>query len=161
MLPVHFLTDTSALRCADAVAAIIVDDGGRYLMQLRDDIPRIFYPGHWGCFGGAVGTGEDALTALKRELHEELEFVPTNCAKIFSLDFDLSGLTGQRNYRHYYVASTTKAEVGRFAQHEGAAMKLFAPDELFALAHVTPYDAFALWLHFARNRLMPGAVATG
>ena len=57
MLPKHFLTDTA--RCAgDAVAAIIVDEDGRYLMQLRDDIPRIFYPGHWGCFRWRGCTGE-------------------------------------------------------------------------------------------------------
>jgi 8-oxo-dGTP pyrophosphatase MutT (NUDIX family) len=119
MLPSNFLTDTSELRCADAVAAIIVDDTGRYLMQLRDDIPRIFYPGHWGCFGGAVSAGEEPLTALKRELHEELEFAPAECSKIFSLDFDLIGITGRTNYRHYYVASTTEAEVERFILGEG------------------------------------------
>jgi 8-oxo-dGTP pyrophosphatase MutT (NUDIX family) len=153
VLPANFLTDTSELRCADAVAAIIIDDGGRYLMQLRDDVPRIFYPGHWGCFGGAVSHGEEPVAALKRELQEELEFAPNDCAKIFSLDFDLCALTGRKNYRHYYVANTTAAEVGRFALHEGAAMKLFTPTELFALANITPYDAFALWLHCARDRL--------
>jgi 8-oxo-dGTP pyrophosphatase MutT (NUDIX family) len=153
MLPLNFLTDNSPLRCADAVAAIIVADGMRYLMQLRDDIPCIFYPGFWGCFGGAVGADEEPLTALKRELDEELEFVPKDCAKIFSLDFDLSGITGKKNYRHYYVASTTEAEVGRFTLGEGAAMRLFTPAEILALANVTPYDAFALWLHIARGRL--------
>jgi 8-oxo-dGTP pyrophosphatase MutT (NUDIX family) len=153
MLPQNFLSDRSPLRCADAVAAIIVADDGRYLLQLRDDIPRIFYPGHWGCFGGAVDPAEDALTALKRELREEIEFAPTQCTKIFSLNFDLSGLTGRSNYRHYYVTSATKREVDRLALHEGAAMRLFTPAEIFALANVTPYDAFALWLHCARDRL--------
>ena len=38
----------------DAVAALIVLDDGRYLMQQRDDIPGIFYPGYWGLFGGAI-----------------------------------------------------------------------------------------------------------
>jgi hypothetical protein len=52
MLPKHFLTDESPLQTGDAVAAIIVVEDGRYLLQLRDDIPRIFYPGFWGCFGG-------------------------------------------------------------------------------------------------------------
>jgi hypothetical protein len=32
-------------------------------------------------------------------------------------------------------------------------MKLFTPAEIFALANVAPYDAFALWLHSARGRL--------
>src|SRR5262244_3716729 len=54
-IPANFLTDSHPLRGEDAVAAIITVEDGRYLMQLRDDKPRIFYPGHWGCFGGAVG----------------------------------------------------------------------------------------------------------
>ena len=58
MLPKNFLTDQHPLQGDDAVAAIITVEDGRYLMQLRDDIPRIFYPGHWGCFGGAVGPDE-------------------------------------------------------------------------------------------------------
>ena len=68
MPPAHFLTDTRPLRGEDAVAAIITVENGRYLMQLRDDIPRIFYPGHWGCFGGAVRPGESRLEACSASL---------------------------------------------------------------------------------------------
>ena len=50
----HFLTSTLPLRASDAVAALIVLDDGRYLMQKRDDFPAIWYPGHWGLFGGGV-----------------------------------------------------------------------------------------------------------
>jgi hypothetical protein len=54
------------LRAADAVAALLILDDGRYVMQLRDTLPTIFYPDHWGCFGGAVGDGEAPLAALNR-----------------------------------------------------------------------------------------------
>ena len=49
-------------------------------MQLRDDIPGIFYPGHWGLFGGAIEKDENFEEALIRELSEELsyEFVSLN-----------------------------------------------------------------------------------
>ena len=153
MLPANFLTDDSLLETSDAVAAIIATPSGQFLMQLRDDIPRIFYPGFWGCFGGAVGPGEDPATALARELREELEFSPTDFSKILSLDFDLSKITGKKNYRHYYLVRADEKDVDGFTLHEGAAMKLFTPDELFALANITPYDAFALWLFAARGRL--------
>jgi hypothetical protein len=74
-------------------------------------------------------------------------------AQLLSLDFDLRGINGKKHYRHYYLANTTRAESGRFVLHEGVAMKLFTPAEIFALANVTPYDAFALWIHSARGRL--------
>ena len=69
----NFLTSTLPLRASSAVAAIVVVDQDRHLMQLRDDIPGIWYPGHWGLFGGAFDTGEEEIAALRRELREELE----------------------------------------------------------------------------------------
>ena len=153
MLPENFLSDDSVLETSDAVAAIIATTSGQFLMQLRDDIPRIFYPGFWGCFGGAVGPDEDPTTALSRELGEELEFSPSNFAKVLSLDFDLRVLTGKKNYRHYYLVHIDAKDVDGFVLHEGAAMKLFTAAELLTLSNVTPYDAFALWLFAAQGRL--------
>jgi len=157
VLPVHFLTDNHPLRGDDAVAAIITVEDGRYLMQLRDDIPRIFYPGHWGCFGGAVGPEEDPVQALARELAEELEMQATGVDEFVRLDFDLRKLGQKQCYRTYYEIKVTEDEVSRFVLHEGAEMRLFAPDELFD-ERLTPYDSFAIWLHFARRRLTPEAV---
>jgi len=157
VLPQYFLTDRSPLRGEDAVAAIITVEDGRYLMQLRDDIPRIFYPGHWGCFGGAVGPGEEPVQALARELEEELEMRAPAGDEFVRLDFDLTKLGQKLCYRTYYDIKVTAAEVSRFVLREGAQMRLFAPAELFD-ARLTPYDSFALWLHFARRRLAPEAM---
>src|SRR5262249_32847766 len=52
------------LRPADAAAALIQLPDGRYLLQLRDARPDIFYPDHWGCFGGAIDPGETPESAL-------------------------------------------------------------------------------------------------
>jgi 8-oxo-dGTP pyrophosphatase MutT (NUDIX family) len=153
VLPKHFLTDSHPLHGEDAVAAIITVEDGRYLMQLRDDIPRIFYPGHWGCFGGAVGPGESGLTALQRELAEELEMSTPWASEFIKLDFDLARLGQKQCYRTYYEVKITEAEVSRFVLHEGAEMRLFTPSDLFD-ARLTPYDSFALWLHFARDRFV-------
>jgi 8-oxo-dGTP pyrophosphatase MutT (NUDIX family) len=154
VLPKNFLTDRHPLHGEDAVAAIITVEDGRYLLQLRDDIPRIFYPGHWGCFGGAVGADELGLPALQRELAEELEMPPRDAYEFLKLDFDLNKLGQKQCYRTYYEIKVTAAEVSDFVLHEGAEMGLFAPDELFDL-RLTPYDSFALWLHFARKRFGP------
>jgi 8-oxo-dGTP pyrophosphatase MutT (NUDIX family) len=155
MLPAHFLADTHPLRGEDAVAAIITVEDGRYLMQLRDDIPRIFYPGHWGCFGGAVGPGESGSEALRRELAEELEMVAKSADEFLKLDFDLNKLGQKQCSRAYYEIKIAEEDVSGFVLHEGADMGLFAPEELFDL-RLTPYDSFALWLHFSRNRFGAG-----
>ncbi len=46
-------------------------------MQLRDDFPHIIYPGVWGFFGGHIEPGESADVGVRRELMEELEYVPS------------------------------------------------------------------------------------
>jgi 8-oxo-dGTP pyrophosphatase MutT (NUDIX family) len=159
MLPVNFLTDRHSLRSDDAAAAIIVTEDRRYLMQLRDDIPRIFYPGHWGCFGGAISAGETPLEALQRELSEELEFAPARGEEFVRFDFDLTRLGQAQKSRTYYEFVVSAERIADFVLHEGAGMRAFSATELFALPNVTPYDAFALWLHFARDRLAPAAGA--
>jgi 8-oxo-dGTP diphosphatase len=44
------------------------------LLQLRDDIPDIPWPGTWGTFGGQVEDGETPLEAIEREIREELSY---------------------------------------------------------------------------------------
>jgi 8-oxo-dGTP pyrophosphatase MutT (NUDIX family) len=161
VLPVHFLTDDYPLRVEDAVAAIITVEDGRYLLQLRDDIPRIFYPGHWGCFGGAVGDGEQPAQALMRELEEELEMKSDVTDDFVSLDFDLSRLGQKRVYRTYYEIVASESAVSKLVLHEGSAMRLFEGRELFDLPNVTPYDSLALWLHFARHRFQAAPRTAG
>jgi len=154
-LPANFLADSHPLNGEDAVAAIITVEDGRYLMQLRDDIPRIFYPGHWGCFGGAVAAGEQGLVALQRELGEELEMPAPAASEFITLNFDLTKLGQKQCYRTYYEIQVTEAEVSCYVLHEGSAMRLIPPAELFNL-RLTPYDSFALWMHFARSRFNGG-----
>ncbi|NEQ86119.1 MAG: NUDIX domain-containing protein, partial [Moorea sp. SIO2I5] len=48
------------------VAIAILYRQGQFLMQLRDNIPGILYPGLWGLFGGHIEPGETPIEALKR-----------------------------------------------------------------------------------------------
>lgn len=136
----------------DAAAAIMVLEDGRYVMQLRDALPEIFYPGHWGCFGGAVADGETARDAFHRELFEELEYVPETCDEFTRFDFDLSKLGQPKVYRIYYEVRVSDAAFGKFVLHEGAAFEAINGRELLTERKVTPYDAWALWAHMNKRR---------
>jgi hypothetical protein len=50
----------------DLAVSVIVTEDGRYLLQLRDDLPGVSLRGHWGLFGGALEAGETAEQALRR-----------------------------------------------------------------------------------------------
>lgn len=58
------------------VAIAILYQGDRYLLQLRDNIPTIVYPGHWAFFGGHLDPGESPDQAMRRELQEEIGYTP-------------------------------------------------------------------------------------
>lgn len=59
-----------------AVALAMLHRDGRWLMQLRDDIPAIVAPGCWGLFGGHLDPGETPEQAVRRELLEEISWQP-------------------------------------------------------------------------------------
>jgi 8-oxo-dGTP diphosphatase len=58
------------------VAIAILYHQGKFLLQLRDNIPEIIHPGCWALFGGHLEPGEDPEHALKRELLEEIGYTP-------------------------------------------------------------------------------------
>ena len=60
----------------NAVALAMLHREGRWLLQLRDDVDTIIYPGHWGLFGGHLEAGETPMEAVMRELNEEICWTP-------------------------------------------------------------------------------------
>jgi 8-oxo-dGTP pyrophosphatase MutT (NUDIX family) len=147
------------LRPGHAAAALIQLTDGRYLLRLRDARPDIFYPDHWGCFGGAINPGETPEASLVRELQEELglDLVESPMIRFtrFTHDFGFAGLgTIDRTYFHVSLPDITALRLG-----EGADVAAFAADEALQDLRMVPYDAFALWMHHNRERI--GRVAAG
>jgi 8-oxo-dGTP pyrophosphatase MutT (NUDIX family) len=141
----HFLARQELLRPADAAAAVIVLDDGRYLLQLRDQKPGIFYPGHWGLFGGAIDVNETPGMALVRELREEigLEIAEARPLTEFSFTFGRHG----RIQRYFYEVSIRAEILPELRLREGAEMRAFSASDILTRPRVVPYDSFAIWLH--------------
>lgn len=151
------LTPSKPLKPASAVAALLHTSDNRYLLQHRDAIPTIFYPDHWGCFGGAIDPGEAAMDALLRELREELGFdastAPISVYARFAFSVEGAGIAALD--RIYYDILIDAAAVEGFRLGEGAGMALVPGAEALRSLRLVPYDGFALWLHCNRNMLIP------
>lgn len=84
------------------VAIAILSQGDRVLMQLRDNIPNIIYPAHWGFFGGHLEQGETPRQALEREVLEEIGYqIPS--AELFGMYSDRRD-DGRTIVRHVFHA---------------------------------------------------------
>lgn len=149
----NLLSSKDRLNPGDAVSAIITLEDGSYLMQWRDDKPDIFYPDHWGMFGGAVDAGEEAVVALERELYEELRLVPKTIKPFISFDFDLTDMGGRKIYRAFFEVPIEADSLSGLVLGEGREMRAHDIHHLLLNELVVPYDSFALWLHASQHRL--------
>lgn len=143
----------------DAAAAIIYLPNGAYVMQLRDDRPDIWYPDHWGCFGGAVDGDETPEQALLRELHEELGFRPRTF-RLFSSHATTIEPIGLTTVRHYFEVAVDEEEFQAMVVREGQGCGLLTSDDICGPSpryRLAAYDAFAMLLHV--NLLAQGVIA--
>ncbi|UPK35162.1 NUDIX domain-containing protein [Bradyrhizobium sp. 186] len=88
-------TSRAALR-RETASAILIDTAGRLLLQQRDDILGILYPGMVGLFGGHREGNETFLECVVWEVHEEVSyFVPPEqfeyLAERLGVDPDVEG----------------------------------------------------------------------
>jgi 8-oxo-dGTP pyrophosphatase MutT (NUDIX family) len=147
-----FLLNEGRLRPADAAAALIlVGEEKRYLLQLRDQKPGIFFPGHWGLFGGATDPGESPERSLRRELAEELKLAATELRYFTEFEFDFAFCGLGRFKRLFYEVRILESSLSGLVLCEGAEMRAFTAPELFDECRLVPFDAFAIWLHAARH----------
>ncbi|MEA5496157.1 NUDIX hydrolase [Limnoraphis robusta] len=104
------------------VALAILYREGKFLMQLRDDIPGIVYPGVWGLFGGHVEPGETPEIAVKRELIEEIGYEISEVSAF--------GWYSETNViRHVFYARLT-VDLDQLVLNEGWDMGLITPEQI-------------------------------
>ena len=136
-------------------AALLIDEGGRYLMQLRDDKPGILLPGHWSLFGGTIDPGEDPARAIYRELEEELELKARGAEFVSELVIRLPFERPRWDRMTFFAVPVTAAEIAAMVQHEGAGKALFSAEALAQEKRVAPWDLAVVMMHARRGTLFP------
>jgi 8-oxo-dGTP diphosphatase len=112
------------------VAIAILPRDGKFLMQLRDNIPTILYPGLWGFFGGHMEPGETPEFAVKREIMEEIGYELTDPQKF-------ACYSDERVIRHVFYEPLT-VEIDRLVLNEGWDLGLITPAQIEAGCAYSP-----------------------
>ncbi|PMB44178.1 NUDIX hydrolase [Fischerella thermalis CCMEE 5330] len=105
------------------VAIAILYQKDKFLMQLRDNIANILYPGYWGLFGGHIELGETPDVAVKREILEEIGYnLPPTVSEF--------GCYGDDSVVRHVFQAPLLVELNQLVLNEGWDMGLVTSDEI-------------------------------
>ena len=120
-----------------SAGVILVDREGRVLLQLRDDDPKIMFPGHWGITGGAGIPGETPEQIARREVEEEtgLALGRIEPFRAYYTSDPPPGAKGRAaskrvDYELYLFHAPCETPAGEMVCGEGRELRFFAPHEL-------------------------------
>lgn len=124
--------------------AIVTEPEGRVLCQLRDEDPKILFPGYWTCSpGGHVEAGEAPAEAILRELREEFEIEVTDLQPLKTLVREQGYAPG---IYHAFTAKL-KTPLDQVKCNEGQKVEFFQPGEIKNLrVHPVSMDFLETWL---------------
>jgi 8-oxo-dGTP diphosphatase len=116
----------------DCVSALLIDQQGKLVIQLRDDKPGLLFPAHWATLGGGIEKGETPDEAVRRELEEEIEpTLPVTFWRYFEHSYRVRG-EKRMVANHVYVGQLPCA-LEAIRLYEGQRLGAFASHEIDSL----------------------------
>ena len=107
---------------------VLLDDVGRILMQLRDDIPTIADPGCWVIPGGEIDPHETPEDGARREFLEETGYQIPDGEMAFVLSRDLPRPQGTTERQYYYLGRYDGVQT--ITCYEGQELRFIDPADL-------------------------------
>lgn len=104
-----------------AAVALVTNELGEILLNLRDDKSEIAHPNLWSLLGGGCEEDEDLLQAVLRELYEEAELIVEEAEPLCRV-VDIEGSQGLITV--FRIATT--ARLVDLQLHEGQELRFFS-----------------------------------
>ncbi|NQV44704.1 MAG: NUDIX domain-containing protein [Rhodospirillales bacterium] len=135
-----------------SVAALLITNEGRYLMQHRDPHMHVSMRDMWSAFGGWIEAGETAKEAIIRELQEEIGLITSQVEWFFETAYSIPGGKCKPIHKTFFQVPILLEQIDDFVQKEGQGMCLFTPQELCATDNYVPWDMFGVLNHALRQK---------
>ncbi|MFI0821487.1 NUDIX domain-containing protein [Streptomyces sp. NPDC021098] len=104
--------------------AVLLTSRREIILQLRDEKPDIWWPGHWSLPGGGREPGEAPIDTILREIKEETGIVPDTIEEAAVTPYD-----PLKTPPHVFLG-TWDGEEGELVLGEGQALRLVPLDRL-------------------------------
>lgn len=140
-----------------AACAILFSACGQLILQQRDDVPGIIYPGLVSLFGGHLEPGEAPHQCVQRELEEEIGVrLPLAALEPFFAFRTRFAEPSEREVEiSIFIASGLRAET--LLVTEGSLLLLPLPQAMQHFPRMTPTTSYALSEFLHARRLPPKA----
>src|SRR5262245_37837073 len=135
----------------EVAAALLIDTRGRFLLQRRDNVAGILFPGKIGLFGGHREGEETFLECVVREVHEEISLFipPERFEPLASYRGTDPYIAGGTLWRELYV--TTGVPIERLRITEGSLLIVAIEDVPAFVPQFTPSAHDAVRAFFQRT----------
>lgn len=132
----------------DRISKIILFQGEKFLLQLRDNKPNVDYPNTWSLIGGCIDSNETPREAIIRETGEEislkLDKVNLVSSKVKTADKD--GVEFEENI----FSAELPCDINKLTLNEGREIKLFTLNDLDRI-NIRPVFKNVI-INFARSK---------
>lgn len=98
-------------------------DSNKFLLQLRDNNPKIPYPNTWTFPGGNKNTNESPRETAMRELREEIHLHPDHIEEVVTLYHHSKKIA-----EHFYYIPVASIDLSSL--NEGAAWQLYSLEDI-------------------------------
>lgn len=144
-----------------AACAILFGTCGRLILQQRDDVPGIVFPGLVSLFGGHLEVGEDAHACVQREIEEEIgiRLAPAAFEPFFTFRTRFADPAARDVEIEIFIASGIDA--GTLQVTEGSLLLMTLSQAAQHYARMTPTTSYALSEFLHGRRLPPKAQQLG
>lgn len=132
-------------------SAVILYYKNKILLQYRSKNKQIFYPNHWGCFGGAKKNKETYLSCAAREVFEEtnINFKKKKFTFFFKIKFFIKNSNKKFTRSFFFLEiDNIKNFKKEFRLNEGSNYNFFTNIQINKLLKLVPYDKYAIDIYY-------------
>ena len=122
-----------------SAAIIIITPQKKFILQHRDDIASIEYPGYWSLFAGWIEVDESPMDTIKRELAEELTKLDGSSPEFGEIKYFSSAMRQDRPWAEHVFCVTVRTPIASLKINEGQGLGEFTFNQCIQLEKIAPH----------------------